>query len=331
MKRVFLSLLVASMAIVTVSAQQISVVSSSGSTSMYQTLAEAIEGATNGSTIYLPGGGFQISDNVMITKRLSIIGVGHKAKSDNADGNTIISGSLNFCEGSSSSAVMGCYISGSINIGYYDGSSVNNVLVKYCNLSSLMLNALSYGTIINQNFIRNTCSFNNASVTLTNNIIHSASNIDGGTITNNIFFSNFNYSSGPWGSNKLYTAITASNSTVSRNIIIDCGTVPLSGSNCVITDNMSKMDFGDDCIVIEEEKDWNDVFKQYNSEAVTPASDFHFEGDYAKYENRVGIYAGSGFNDSGMAPVPYIVAKSIPEQTDAEGKLNIRIRVKASE
>ena len=32
-----------------------------------------------------------------------------------------------------------------------------------------------------------------------------------------------------------------------------------------------------------------------------------------------------------MAPLPYIVAKDIPEQTDAEGKLNIKIRVKASE
>ena len=79
------------------------------------------------------------------------------------------------------------------------------------------------------------------------------------------------------------------------------------------------------------EADWNDVFENYNNAAISPDSKFHFKGDYIQYENQVGIYAGTGFKDDGIAPVPYIVAKSIPEQTDAEGKLNIKIRVKAGE
>jgi len=45
----------------------------------------------------------------------------------------------------------------------------------------------------------------------------------------------------------------------------------------------------------------------------------------------VGIYSGTGFNDDQLAPVPYIIGKRIPEQTDASGQLLIQIRVKAGE
>ena len=113
MKKVVLSL-VLMIAAVAVSAQQIAVVTSNGTTTMYQTLGDAIAGATSNSVIYLPAGGFQISDDVKITRKVTIIGVTHKANSDNAEGNTIISGNLNFNGGSSNSAVMGCYISGDV-------------------------------------------------------------------------------------------------------------------------------------------------------------------------------------------------------------------------
>ena len=38
-----------------------------------------------------------------------------------------------------------------------------------------------------------------------------------------------------------------------------------------------------------------------------------------------------GFNEDQLAPVPYIISKDIPQQTDAAGKLNIKIRVKAGD
>ena len=149
MKKIVLSL-VLMMAAVTVCAQQIAVVSSSGNTTMYQTLGDAIAGAPNNSVIYLPAGGFQISDDVKITRKLTIIGVTNKDKSDNAEGNTIVSGNLNFNEGSSNSAVMGCYISGNIQIGY-DNSEISGILVKYCNLNSLQVNGTNVtNTKINQ-------------------------------------------------------------------------------------------------------------------------------------------------------------------------------------
>ena len=69
----------------------------------------------------------------------------------------------------------------------------------------------------------------------------------------------------------------------------------------------------------------------YAEWGVNTNSDFHFNEAYKEYESKVGIYAGTGFNKKGMAPVPYIVAKKIDEQTDASGNLNIKIRVSAGE
>lgn len=87
--------------------------------------------------------------------------------------------------------------------------------------------------------------------------------------------------------------------------------------------------FGDNSIVINAAA--NDIFENVNDWNISAVSNFHFKDEYKQYEGQVGIYAGTGFNDSQIAPVPYIVAKRIDEQTDASGKLNIKIRVKAGQ
>ncbi len=312
------------MTAIVVKAQQIAVVDGNGNTDVYQTLQEAIEEAAPGSTIYLPGGGFQISDDVKITKKLSIIGIGHKAVSENADGNTVISGNLYFNEGSSNSAVMGCYISGNVYIGY-NNSSVNNIFIQYCNLGGVSVcNNTCTGTYINQNYIRGNSFFAYASVTMTNNIFYSANRISGGKISNNIITYFYHYSS---YSN--YALSEVSNVTISSNIFLYSGRNYSHhyGSNCTSVDNMGIGNaFGDGFISINEA--WTEVFKDYNNGAIDPASDFHFKGDYVQYSD-CGIYGGTGFDPGALPPVPFIVAKRIPEQTDASGKLNIKIRVKA--
>ena len=146
-------MVMAILALVSVNAQQISVVSPAGETTICRTLPEAIEGAADGSVVYLPGGGFSISDSVKITKKLTIIGIGHKSNNSNLDGVTTINGNLFFNEGRSKSAVMACYITGNIIIGDED-ASVNDVLVRYCNLNSVQVkNSNCKETFINQNYI----------------------------------------------------------------------------------------------------------------------------------------------------------------------------------
>ena len=316
----------AMMAMVYSQAQQIAVVTKGGATSVHQTLQDAIEEADPGSTIYLPGGGFQISDDVKITKKVSIIGIGHKAVSENVEGNTVIIGNLNFNEGSSNSVVMGCYISGDVKIGY-DEKSVNNILIQYCNLNSAQVqNNTCSGTVIQQNYIRNACCFNLASVNITNNIMHSAALISGGVISNNILTD-----SAP-GYATYAGLSTVNNATISNNVFIRRWNHH-EGIDCVAINNMGNGDgygFGDGFIDLGR-VDWNNVFANFNNGAIDPASDFHFKGDYLQYSD-CGIYGGTEpFSESSLPPVPYIVSQEIDEQTDASGKLNIKIRVKAGE
>ena len=322
MKKVVLSIILM-IAAVTVSAQQIAVVSSSGSTTMYQTLDEAISGASSNSVIYLPAGGFQISDDVKITnKKLTILGVTHKANSDNAEGNTIISGNLYFNEGSSTSAVMGCYISGTIYIGY-DKTEVNNILVKYCNVNSIAVYSNSCsGTKVNQSYIRNGANFNGASADIKNNIIKGVYQISGGEISYNVFTSRY-YTNG----SNINTLAYVHNATISNNVFLDSSSIHY-GSNCQTSKNLTyNKEWGDDGINLGL-ANWDGVFK--NNAGVTPASDYHFIDTYAKYNDDAGLYSGgTDFSDGCLPPVPYVSVKHIDEQTDASGNLTVRLRVKS--
>jgi len=324
MKKIIFTLFLAIMATTGLYAQQISVVSSGGTTSLYRTLQEAIEGAEPGSVIYLPGGGFPISDDVKITKKLTIIGIGHYIKSGNIDNNvdgvTTITGNLFFNEGSSGSAVMGCYFTGSIRIGH-DGKAVNDIMIKYSNLFEVTVhNSNCMKTIVNQCYIRNGGAFGNANVELSNNIIKNINDISNGIIKNNIITESWDY----YALNKVYSTIIQNNILLQRNTGIH------RGADCQISNNMFCREWGEDCINIGD-TDWNDIFVNFNNGAISPTSDFHFKESYKQYENKVGVYANGTDFDKQLAPVPYIVAKQIPEQTDAQGKLNIKIRVKAGQ
>lgn len=326
MKKLFLTLVLAIMATGAVNAQQIAVVSTSGETSLHQTLGEAIEGAAAGSVIYLPGGGFPIADEVKITKKLTIIGIGHKIKTDNADGYTTITGNLWFNEGSDGSSVMGVYMTGNVNIGH-DNNKVDNVLVRYCNMNDVNVYSIKcLGTVVNQNYIRGGAYFNTAPCDFTNNIVNFVRDLDNGTIDNNVFLGRY------LGRNSAIDACDCC--SIKNNVILGGPNGLMSGDNSFAEGNMAKgiIQWGStydiDPINVTD-VEWTDIF--VNPSGVNANSDYHFKGEYEQYNSQCGIYAGSGFSDSALPPVPYIVSKQIPEQTDAEGKLDIRIRVRAGE
>ena len=182
---------VALMATITTWAQNIAVVSPSNVTKVRQTLDEAISEAEDGSIIYLPGGGFQIKDETIITKRLTIMGVSHRGDTDNVDGATVIAGNICFVGGSSGSSVTGVYVSGDINVGDEE-NYVSNLTVRFCNVNSIQVkNSNSSGMIINQCYLRNTSNFGNCNVRLENNILHSAININGGIISSKNYYKIF--------------------------------------------------------------------------------------------------------------------------------------------
>lgn len=301
-------------------AQQVAVVSSTGTTSIYRTLYEAVMGAPSGSVVYVPGGAFTIADSVKITKKLTIMGIGHKVLNDNADGHTTISGNLFFNAGSSGSAVIGAHITGNVNIGE-GGAAVHDVLVKFCNVNSVqVLNASCLGTQVNQCYVRNSSNFRGAGGLFTNNIAHSLQDCDNGVIANNVFTSRCG------GCGTLYLT---HNSSITGNVFFDIsyGVTEAGGGNQT-NGNLANGNFGENPIHTNAAA-WTNVFE--NPAGITPNSRYRFKSDWAKYNSSCGIYAGTGFSDSALPPVPRIVAKEIPGQTDAAGNLNIKIRVKASE
>ncbi|MBR5634685.1 MAG: hypothetical protein IKW78_05870 [Prevotella sp.] len=328
MKKKIFSLLIAMVAAATsVQAQTITAVAPNGATTLYQSLPEAIKRADPGSILYLPGGGFAIGDDDVITEKLTIMGIGHKSQNDNADGITTIVGGLRFNKGSDGSAVIGCYINDQVYIGS-DGQ-VNDVLVKRCNLHSVDVNnAACTGTVISQNYIRDDIFLSYSEATIKNNVIHGNNNynasikeMSSGVICNNIFLNT-------WRVSHIFHRITTA--TITNNIICgwsygptsECGTLYTSG-NAMINN-----EWGDNPVKIEAEG-WDAVFEKNG--AANSNSNFHFKEAFKQYERQVGIYAGDGFDDTQLAPTPRIVRKEIPDQTDAAGKLNIKIRVKASE
>jgi hypothetical protein len=327
MKKYLFALLVAILATTSVNAQQISVVSASGSTTLYNSLPEAIKGASANSVLYLPGGGFNIADSVIITKKLTIIGIGHKSNNDNADGNTTIVGGLRFGVGSSGSAVIGCYITDQVYIGV-DGE-VDDVLVKQCNAHSVDVNNVECsGIVIYQNYIRDDIAFTKkgGEATIKNNVIgagYYGASIEGmssGVIENNIIMGGAYYG---------YFLKDVTTAIITGNILIrtgtpSCGSLTSNGNACL------NGTWGDYPIKITA-VDWDSVFEKWNNGAINPNSNFHFKEAFASYEHQVGIYAGDSFVDSQLPPTPRIVAKKIPDQTDASGKLSIKVRVKASE
>jgi hypothetical protein len=287
-------------------AQQISVVAPNGNTQLFTDLNAAIVGAATGSVIYLSGGGFQIKDETKITKKLSIIGVGHLPNNDNADGNTIVSGHFSFEGGADGSVLMGLHLSGNVNIGT-GGAVVNAVLIRYCNINSIqVLNAGCKKLQVNQCYLRGGSNGGNSSISFTNNIINSVGDIRGGVVNHNV----------------VKGGVNATDSQIKDNLLIGS----FSGSG-VISHNMCTSSWGDNCLVVES---WDNVIVGPDN-GVNVTSRYELKsvgrGD-ASDGTDVGIYGGTRFKDSATPPVQRIVSKKIAEQTDENGNLNVQIQVK---
>lgn len=330
MKKLFSTIMVVLVATVASYAQTIAVVSSSGSTTMHQTLAEAISEAESGSVIYLPGGGFQLRDDTKITKKLTIMGVSHRTDTDNAEGATVIAGNIFFEEGSDGSALMGVFVSGTVHVGTSE-KAVTNFLMRYCNVKNVDVHDIGCtGMVINQCYLRDYSSFGNTNPSIENCIVHSLGHINGGTINHNIVCHNaYIYASGR-------TLTEVDNSIITNNFFLAWFNGTYGCDNNTISHNcIGNGEWGEEPVKIGEGKEWKDVFKNPNL-GISISADYHLISSIGKNAGsdgkHIGIYLddnSTGFDDHALAPIPRIISKEISEQTDADGKLNIKITVKA--
>ena len=290
---------------VTLTAQEITVAASNGSLQFCKSLPEAIGIANDGCVIYLPEGGFAIHDSVKITKKITIIGVGHRGKYGKVNGVTNIGGNLFFNEGSNGSAVLGCYLGGTLNI------NVSDFLLRYCNAGNINVIASSVGAIINQNYIRGDINYNGARGMVTNNILRRVNNMNGGTIRYNVFARDTSMGS-------------VSNAFITDNVFVVWGSH--SGSDIKASHNLFiGAEWGENPLNLTDVTA-ADIF--VNDAGVSNSSDYHFQDAYKQYETQYGIYAGSGFNDLQAAPVPILILRSADEQTNTSGQLKVQVRMK---
>ena len=316
------------LATVAAKAQNIAVVSPGNETNIFQTLDEAINNAAEGSVIYLPGGGFTISDNTKVNKRLTIMGVSHRGDTDNADGATIISGKLQFDRGSSGSAVLGAYISGNVEI-----DSVQNITVRKCNAYSIQVkNSGATGLVVNQCYLREDCRFCGCNARIENNIVDMVYGVTGGIIRHNVFTG---YKIRDGYSSSYPGQLENINSSIIEDNFFLNWQYENSISNCVIARNcIGTGTWGSDSdpYVLDAGVTWDDVFKKHKG--CTTSSDYDLKGTWGKGEasdgTDIGIFGGSGFDPKALAPIPRIVSKKVDEQTDGTGRLHIEVTVKSN-
>lgn len=323
---------VALFATMTAMAQSIAVVSPSNTTTIFQTLDDAIAGADPGSTIYLPGGGFQINSDTQIGKKLTIMGVSHRGDTDNADGATIISGNVTFKNGSSGSSLIGVYVSGSVKVGIGISEIIDNVTLRHCNIGSIILpnnqkiNGNIRGLVVNQCYVRYLSDFGYCNARLENNIMHTVRYVEGGIINHNVILSQ----------DTDYNSLTrVGSSSITNNIIkySPDNNTRLYNNNYISNNYCLGCAIGENPIILDEGMTFDDLFVKNNGIAIS--SDFHFKEDITAGKGQatdgtdIGIYGGSGFSDKAVAPIPRIVSKKIAEQTDESGKLRIEVTVKA--
>lgn len=300
-----------------VMAQQICMEQTDGSVAFYHDLNKAIPAARDGATIFLPAGGFGLNDSVKIDKRISLIGVGYHAR--NEGGATVINGDIQLEPGASGSVFMGLYVSRHIRTTSDKG--VNNILVKFCNVDYFTFNSACQDLVMVQNVVRSGIDAGNSPCVVRNSIVGYIMGVDGGCIENNITFSYFND-----------RAISySSNSVVVNNIILVRGfdvTEELSSHNM----GEAGWDLGANTLSKAEGASWSDIFVDYQEGRAIHLNDWHLkDGVTGKNGGNdgtdVGIYGGLGFNTMGTPPYPHVLLKEVPDATDAQGNLKIKVKV----
>lgn len=282
---------VALFATLTMSAQQIAVVSGQGVTTVYDGINEAINGAEEGSTIYLNAGGHILSADTKVTKRLTIMGSGHKVNTENADGNTLISGDLNLAKGSDGTAIIGVYMTQGIKIGV-DGQ-VSDIMVQYCNVDNIQVKTLNCpGIYVNQTYVRSEMQFSSSNARVSNCIINNLYGATGGDISHCVISGGINTNNTSFSWNLRWNGIGGD-----RNVSVS-----------------------------DVQGDFSSIITKWDG--ISIYSDFHYVEGY-EGDTRIGIYGGTGFDDTCTPPIPYIVSKRVPEQTDAQGNLSVEVNVKS--
>ena len=303
----------------------------------YSGFSDACNSATSGDTIYLPGGGF--SSPGTINKQLLVFGAGHYPDSTAVTNKTIINGNINLSENADGFHIEGVDITG-------DFSTVNNhavdyITIKYCriqgsiNIAGDQTNP-AMNMMLTNSVLAGDISLSNAqNAGIFNSLFNGKiSGTDSNLFQNNIFFLNDRSS--------YYTRYTliGNNNILENNIFLRTQDREISGNSNTVKNNVTpKADpyWGIAPILNDNYTDIavENIFVNQTGNIFDYTHDYHLQAPetYLGTDGtQVGIYGGPQPWKEGAVPSnPHFVIGNIAPQSDAEGKLNIEIKVTAQD
>jgi hypothetical protein len=318
--------------------QQKTALHSNGLTSIFSgasQFTDAYNAATDGDTIYLPGGVFNTFPN--FNKRLVIYGAGFHPDSVSVTTATVLNGGITFQASSDSSHFEGIEINGPISTS--SNHKIDKLVISRCKFDGITFNGdLSTpcnNVTIKECIILGNISLNNASFCdITNNLIQERIyNGENNTILNNILFYNYGISS-------YYTINNCDNSLIANNVFLRTfpnsvwnttefstfsnnvfAMTPAFGSN-TFTSNYYNVDLS--TFFVNQSGNTPDFYHDYN--LVNPSTYVGLDG------SEVGLFGGLfPFKDGTLPENPHFQLKTIAPQTDINGDLNIQIQVGAQD
>lgn len=316
-----------------------------GEATFFKNFAEALDASLEGDTIYLPGGNFNIG-NVVIDKKLVLVGAGHYPQYSLATGITSLQGEIILVTGADHSQLHGFYLTGNIRLGNsLENQQVNNISITRCSINELRLNydgsanpTTSQNIMVMENVIRGQLYGGYAQyVFFSKNffgyrVVHFNGNA---TFTNNIFLrqtSSWNdYVIGYAESTLFYNNIFLTNNyllggssfanTFNHNIFVQNFVIPAGSTG---TGNIIQ-------------KPLAEIFANHSGNM------FKYESDFQLADTSEGIGAGTDGNDIGIygTNIPYkegaipfnprIVSGQVSTETDADGNIQIDIIVNSQQ
>lgn len=331
-----LSLLFLSMLSMPLRAQQlytspITVQYTDGKVSYFDTLDEAFMALKAGCVVYIPSGSYTLSNKEETTVKcqVAIYGAGCRPYGKDTD-YTRITGTIYLKEGASSSIIMGLRSESDI----YVFSNVKNILIKNVDVNYIDFSSESNtGCVVTSSVIRSEVSGKGkAPVQVTNCLAGRIGGIKGGEIANCILNSSPYYGSYYGSSSSSSYPYSSSSSLLRNNIGLDM-TRGKSISNCQEECNM----VGNQPQIPYPSGGLEALFEKYDASDPFNLSKNNYRlkkgvsGTNAGTDGKdIGLYGGSGFDDSGRAPIPKIKIREIAPQTDEQDRLKVKIEVIAN-
>jgi hypothetical protein len=295
-------------------------------TAFYNDLETAVQQATAGDTIYLPGGEIPLQNDLVINKKLALVGAGWDI--DSVMRVTKLSRRVYFRSGSDGSLITGCDLS-SIHI-VDETNAIENITIWRNRIGSVAFgdNVVQRVFIKENLFTESVTSYNSSGYVseciVTNNIFKSTvrgfdnsyfvNNILGGlyasrgcTLENNYFYS-MDFGNPP------YTSLIGT-SVFNNNAFNGSISFPFNGT-CTGSNNISDPQSpGDTFISMDINSPKTLVVKE-----TSPCKNAGTDG------TDIGIYGGSQPYKAGVVPFnPHIARLSVSPQTDKDGKLYVEI------